>query len=112
LPAGELLASGQKVSFFPADGEVVLGYEIDDEGTITERYLNGQQVSVETWQTEIAKHEGLRNSNLGEKPLYGMKNLVSREASRFLEPPTPADEKIAKEESTTTQRRRRAKWRV
>jgi hypothetical protein len=133
LPGGELLISRPKVSFGPGDGQTTYGYEIDDEGTITERYLNGKQVSVKTWQIEIAKDEGLRNSNYGIKPLCGTTSLLDRKVSRLLweekpptslrtievslsqetmklsiiEPPAPPVEKIAKE-STTMQKSKQA----
>jgi hypothetical protein len=85
LPAGRLLVSGPKFSFCPEDGQIVYGYEIGDGGNVAGYYLNGQRVSFETWRIAIATDEGLRNSNFGEKPLHGMRNLTTREASRFLE---------------------------
>ncbi|MDR0693502.1 MAG: hypothetical protein LBF49_02955 [Puniceicoccales bacterium] len=89
LSPGQFFVSGPKTSFQPRGKQTVFGYETDDDGNIAWYYLNGEQVSFETWQIEIAKDKDLRNSNFGEKPPCGMKSLVSREASRFLEPPTP-----------------------
>ncbi|MDR1457297.1 MAG: hypothetical protein LBI47_00355 [Puniceicoccales bacterium] len=111
LPGGELLISGPKVSFRPGYGQTTYGYEIDDGGTITERYLNGKQVSVKTWQIEIAKDEGLRNSNFGIKPLCGTTSLLDRKFSRFLweeKPSTSPAKKMPKEASTTMQKSKQA----
>ncbi|MDR0693501.1 MAG: hypothetical protein LBF49_02950 [Puniceicoccales bacterium] len=91
LPGGEFLASGEKVSFRPRDEQTVFGYETNGNGNIVKHFINGKQVSLKTWNVEITKNEGLRNSNFGKKPLCGVKSLVSREASRFLEPPTPRE---------------------
>ncbi|MDR1528422.1 MAG: hypothetical protein LBS22_02435 [Puniceicoccales bacterium] len=90
LPAGELLASGPRRSFLPKGGQTVYAYEIDDRGNVTGYYLNGQRVSFGTWRIVIAKEEGLRNSNFGQKPLRGMQNLTTRVASRFLEVEKPS----------------------
>lgn len=86
LPTGELLASGNKISFRPYGGRHVYGYETDNDGNIRKYYVDNREVSLETWKIKTAKNEDLRNSNFGTKPLYGMKNLTPPRDSRFLTP--------------------------
>ncbi|MDR0742089.1 MAG: hypothetical protein LBE98_01340 [Puniceicoccales bacterium] len=86
-------------------------------------YLNGKQVPVKIWEIEMAKDESLRNSNFGQKPLHGMRNLTTREASRFLEmkrpstlpevaePSAPPVGKMAKGISIPTHKNRKARRR-
>ncbi|MDR1173813.1 MAG: hypothetical protein LBK24_03405 [Puniceicoccales bacterium] len=84
LPAGRLLISGPKFSFFSKENRKIYGYELDAKGNVAGYYVNGKRVSWKAWKVEMAKYEDLKNSNFGQKSFYGMKSLVSREASRFL----------------------------
>jgi hypothetical protein len=105
LPAGQLLASGPKISFLPENGRTVYAYETNDQGNVIGYYLNDKLVSWETWKIKIGKNEDLRNSNFGQRPLCGMENLVAREASRFLKKEGPSDlpaEKVAERVSPAT----------
>ncbi|MDR2432581.1 MAG: hypothetical protein LBD34_02395 [Puniceicoccales bacterium] len=124
LPAGELFVSNNIISFRPRGEQTIYGYKTNGKGNITGRFLNEQWVSWKIWKIEIARHEGLRNSNFGRKPLHGMKGLGSRNVSRFLwegkpstpqkaeDPSTPPAEKTQKKKTRgkRTRGKRKAKW--
>ncbi|MDR0742087.1 MAG: hypothetical protein LBE98_01330 [Puniceicoccales bacterium] len=84
LPGGQLLISGPKISFIPKGEGTVYAYVTDSKGNIVKHYVNGQQVPLEIWQVEMAENEGLRDSDFGQKPFYGIRSLLDRKASRFL----------------------------
>ncbi|MDR0693500.1 MAG: hypothetical protein LBF49_02945 [Puniceicoccales bacterium] len=81
LPAGELFVSGSNVSFWPKGGQKIFRYKTDGEGNVVGYYINDQEVSLEDWKVEIAKDEGLRNSNFGQESLCGETSLACRKAS-------------------------------